>query len=664
MSAQQLILPDVVGTQCRSHRVCSPVAMPTRDEQLTERFGLPSFYPWQREAIDALLDDHRRVLVVAPTGGGKSLCYQFPATVLRGTSVVISPLIALMDDQVRSLNDRGIEATYLASTLDFDELRRREERLAAGHYCLVYIAPERLRKASLVSLLARLRPPFVAIDEAHCISQWGHDFRPDYLRIGEALEALGPTRVLACTATATPAVRHEILERLAMPVATTTVVLRGFARPNLHLEVEENDSMATRRGHAIRAVAQALGDPNSPGGAAIIYAGTRRNTETTAAALREKGWRCRPYHAGLDPALREEVSAAFADRSLDVVVATNAFGMGIDRPDIRCVVHIQAPGSIEQYYQEVGRAGRDGQPAHGLLISGSSDFGFRRRLLELSHTGEQGSVDPVHAKHQWNMFLDLMRYVEAGSCRHDFILRYFGDERETLGGCGHCDVCEELDGRDDGRRSDDLSEEDAIVVQKALAGVARLRGRAGLAALAASLHGADTERMRQLGLTRLSTHGLMSDRPQRWIMALLRRLMTAALVDLTAGDYPVPFLTAEGRATMMGELSPRIIVPPERVGRARPKRPARRKQAPSGLDKPRDGDLFEQLRAARRQAAEERGVPAYVVCHDRTLVEIATARPTSLAELELVHGMGPARIDAYGDLLLAVVRAVVEPAPP
>jgi ATP-dependent DNA helicase RecQ len=637
--------------------------MPTRDEQLTERFGLPSFHPWQREAIDALLDGSRRALVVAPTGGGKSLCYQFPATVLDGTSVVISPLIALMDDQVRSLTDRGIAASYLASTLDFEELRRREERLAAGHYRLIYIAPERLRKASLVSLLTRLRPPLVAIDEAHCISQWGHDFRPDYLRIGEALETLRPKRVLACTATATPAVRHEILERLAMPVASTTVVLRGFARPNLHLAVEENDSMATRRSHAIRAVAQALGEPTNPGGAAIIYAGTRRNTETTAAKLSEKGWRCRPYHAGLEPALREEVSAAFAERRLDVVVATNAFGMGIDRPDIRCVVHVQAPGSIEQYYQEVGRAGRDGQPAHGLLISGSSDFGFRRRLIDLSREGDRGVADPAHAERQWHMFLDLMRYVEAGSCRHDFILRYFGDEQETLGGCGHCDVCEELDARDDGAGDDELSEDDAIVVQKALAGVARLRGRAGLAALAASLHGADTERMRQLGLTRLSTHGLLSDRPQRWIMALLRRLLTASLVDLTGTDFPVPYLTAEGRATMTGELSPRVIVPPDSAGRARPKRRARRKQAPAGLEMPQDSELFEQLRASRRQAAETRGVPAYVICHDRTLVEIATARPTTVAELELVHGMGPARIDAYGELFLAVVRSVSEAIP-
>jgi len=661
MSVQQLALWDDVGTQCAGHRVCSRPAMPTRDELLTERFGLSSFHSWQREAIDALLEGGGRVLVVAPTGGGKSLCYQFPATELGGTTVVISPLIALMDDQVRSLRERGIAATYLASTLEFDELRRREQQLAAGRYRLVYVAPERLRKTALVQRLARLRPPLVAVDEAHCISQWGHDFRPDYLRIGEALEVLAPGRVLACTATATPAVRDEILQRLAMRSGDTTVILRGFARPNLHLEVEENDSMATRRSRGIRKVATALGEPSSPAGAAIIYAGTRRNTERTAAAVAAKGWRCQPYHAGLDASLRETVGADFAARRLDVVVATNAFGMGIDRPDIRCVVHIQAPGSIEQYYQEVGRAGRDGQPAHGLLISGSSDFGFRRRLIELSDPMNLEVPDPEHIERQWRLFLDLMRYVEAGSCRHDFILRYFGDERETLGGCGHCDVCEQLDEQGAAAGPGGPSDEDVVVVQKALSGVARLRGRAGLAALAASLHGADTERMRQLGLTRLSTHGLLSDRPQRWIMALLRRLMTAALVDVTASDFPVPFLTATGRDTMTGALPVRVVLPSEKVGRARPKKKKRAtKGAAAALVDASDAELFELLRASRMQAAQERGVPAYVVCHDRTLIEIATAKPTTVAELERVHGMGPARIEAHGERFLAVVRAAAE----
>lgn len=619
--------------------------MTALDGTLQQVFGLPSFRPWQREAITDLLEGDGRVLVVAPTGGGKSLCYQLPAVVLGGTTVVISPLIALMDDQVRSLRDRGVAATYLASTLDVDERRARERRLADGEYRLVYVAPERLRSGELLAVLRRLAPPLVAVDEAHCISQWGHDFRPDYLRIGQVLAALNPPRVLACTATATPAVRDEIVRRLSM--APARVVLRGFARPNLHLEVEEVDGMAARRKLVIQRVHTTLGEPRAARGAAIIYAGTRRHSATLAEQLSAVGWRCSAYHAGLDPSDRERVSAAFAGRDLDVVVATNAFGMGIDRSDIRLVAHLQAPGSIEQYYQEVGRAGRDGQPAYGLLISGVSDFGFRRRLISSSSDEVN---DAAYFDRQWHLFLDLMRYVEAGSCRHDFILRYFEDDKELLGGCGHCDVCERLDGVAGEQL---ISDEDAIIVRKALAGVARLRRRAGLAALAASLHGKNTERVRKLGLDTLSTHGILSPHHERWILSLLRRLMTAALVDVTAGDFPVPYLTGDGIAVMKSELPVRVILPPPDVGRRKRTRGSKRPAAPApdGVDL----QLFDLLKQVRTEQAKSRGVPAYVICHDRTLQDIAARKPRDHIELQQVHGMGPARIDAYGAVFLAVV---------
>ena len=619
------------------------------EETLQSKFGLTAFRPWQREAIGELLEGSGRVLVVAPTGGGKSLCYQFPAVVLGSITVVISPLIALMDDQVRSLSERGVAATYLASTLPIEELRAREERLARGDYRLVYVAPERLRSRGLVSLLHRLQPALVAVDEAHCISQWGHDFRPDYLRIGEVLETLKPPKVLACTATATPAVRDEIIARLCLAGKDPHVVLRGFARPNLHLAVEEIERMGQRQSFAMRKVEAVLGPPADPNGAAIIYAGTRKYSDSMAAMFAEAGWRAASYHAGLEPSVRERVSGAFADRKLDVVVATNAFGMGIDRPDIRLVAHVLAPGSIEQYYQEVGRAGRDGQPAHGLLLSGTSDFGFRKRLL--ASDGLETERDKALFDRQWAMFLDLMRYVEAGSCRHDFILRYFEDEEELLGGCGHCDVCEMLDGQD-GERA--LSEEETTVVRKALAGVARLRRRAGLTALAASLHGATTQRVRKLGLTDLSTHGILSEYSQDWIMSLLRRLMTAKMVDVTPGQFPVPFLTAHGVAVMKQKSPPRVLLPPERR-KPRVARTRRSKNAP--LPTNIDPTLYEALREARRLQASTRGVPAYVVCHDRTLMEIAARKPRDSAELGEVHGMGPARIDAYGAAFLEVVQA-------
>ncbi|MCA9696413.1 MAG: ATP-dependent DNA helicase RecQ, partial [Myxococcales bacterium] len=322
-------------------------------------FGHQSFRPGQREAVETLLDAGR-LLLVAPTGGGKSLTFQLPAVLLPGTTLVISPLIALMHDQVQSLQAIGVPATFLASTLDGDEARRRMRDIAAGAYKLVYVAPERLNFAGFRSLLHRVQVPLVAVDEAHCISEWGHDFRPEYMQIGTFIRELpGETKVLACTATATPVVRDEILEKLGLGEGTRQI-LRGFARPNLHLASEEVDGKTARKRIIFAAIDEALGAPTQPQGGVIVYAGTRAKTDEIAADVSARGWRCAGYHAGMDPDDRTRVSHAFAGGELDVVVATNAFGMGIDRPDIRAVIHFQPPGSIEAYYQEVGRAGRDG----------------------------------------------------------------------------------------------------------------------------------------------------------------------------------------------------------------------------------------------------------------------------------------------------------------
>lgn len=628
------------------------------DSALRKQFGLSAFHPWQREAIDELLSGRGKVVVIAPTGGGKSLCYQFPAAVLGGTSIVVSPLIALMEDQVRALTDRGVPATYLASTLDVDERHRRERAIASGEYRLVYVAPERLHSSALVESLARLRPPMVAIDEAHCISQWGHDFRPSYLRLGEVLARLAPERVLACTATATPLVRDEIQSRLGLAGSDTAVILRGFSRPNLHLSVIETDQAAQRRRRMLQALASALGQPSAPEGGAIVYAATRRNSEKVAETVADAGWQAAAYHAGLSAGVREEVNRRFAERELAVVVATNAFGMGIDRPDIRTVIHVQAPGSVEAYYQEVGRAGRDGQPAHGLLLTSSGDFGLRRRLIGYTPPEVDAAPNPEYVQQQWRLFLDLMRYVEAGSCRHDFILRYFGDEQETLGGCGHCDVCERLEAAGDADAGDrELSQDDTTVVRKALAGVARNQRRAGLTAVAEMLHGTDNERLRRLGLTSLSTHGILSSHPKAWLVVLLRRLVTAGLIDLTTSEFPVPFLTERGVAAMRGEEPVRMLLPPPDAGqlslRSRGGKTREPRPAPQGVD----AALFERLREARLDLARDRGVPAYVVCHDRTLLEIAAARPDTTEALADIYGMGPARLDSYGERFLTTVRA-------
>ncbi|MFW6049913.1 MAG: RecQ family ATP-dependent DNA helicase [Myxococcota bacterium] len=639
------------------------------DRRLEERFGLPAFRPWQEEAVREVLEGSGRVLVVAPTGGGKSLCYQFPASELPGTTVVISPLIALMEDQVRSLQERSIAATFLASSLDRDERLRRERALAAGRYRLVYVAPEALASDRVLALLASLSPPLVAIDEAHCISQWGHDFRPDYLRLGGILARLAPPRTVACTATATPVVRDEILQRLGLDPRGTRLVLRGFARPNLHLSARHVERPRDRRNEALAALARALGEPQWPRGGAIVYAGTRKGSERMAQEAERAGWRAAAYHAGLPPEERADVSRRFAARELHVVAATTAFGMGIDRPDIRLVVHTQAPGSIEELYQEVGRAGRDGQEATGLLLTSSTDFGLRRRLIE--GNGGDGAANRERAARQWALFLDLMRYVEAGSCRHDFILRYFGDEQETLGGCGHCDVCERLERRGEGADERAVTEEDALVVRKALSGVARAQGRAGLRAVADMLRGVRSARQRKLGLEALSTHGVLAERSDTWILALLRRLLTAGLVDLEGERSPVVRLTPRGVLAMKGEAPVRLLLPEDddadadadrRQAPPTSRRPASAPGALARLDAA-DAALFEALRAERRRLAQERGLPAYMVCHDRTLAHMASDRPTTRAGLATVHGMGPARLERWGDALLAVIRRHAQGAP-
>ena len=627
------------------------------DAFLRERFGLDAFRPWQREAIEALLQPPGRVLVVAPTGGGKSLTYQVPGALLDGVTLVLSPLVALMEDQVRALEARGVPATFIASTLEPDLRRHRESWMQRGRYKLVYAAPERLASEAFVEVLARSNLSLVAIDEAHCIAQWGHDFRPDYLRIGKLLERLRPPRVLACTATATPAVRREILEQLHLGDSCREI-LRGFARPNLHLAARSIEGVSEARGEVLAALGAALGEPRAPTGGAIVYAATRKQTEQWAETLRDKGWNAEAYHAGMEANRRTEVATRFAARSLDLVVATNAFGMGIDRADIRAVVHVQPPSSIEAYYQEVGRAGRDGAEAWGLLLCSGSDIALRRRLVT---TGSGGEPAPRElAERGWALFRELLRYLDARSCRHDFILRYFGDERELLGGCGHCDVCVAIDERDGDALAEAQRDETARTVRMALSAVARARQRAGMIAVAEMLRGIDGERTRRFGFTELSTFGLLREREHMWVMDLLRALLTAGWIDLTPTEHPVPLLTAAGAEVMRAQGPVRLTLPVDRDPRARkkvaaPKSPSRGAEGIEALD-PGTRERFERLRAHRAQIAKTKGVPAYVVALDRTLVEMASHPPRSSAELLGIFGMGPARVEMYGDGFLQVLR--------
>ena len=630
------------------------------------RLGYASFRPGQREAIETLLA-RRRLLLVAPTGGGKSLTYQLPASLWPGTSLVVSPLISLMHDQVEALTARGVAATFLASTLDGAEVRRRMARMAAGGFRLVYVAPERLTFPGFRGLLADLDCPLVAVDEAHCISEWGHDFRPEYLELGGLVAALPEARILACTATATPIVRDEIVARLGLPPETPQIV-RGFARPNLSLRALEIDGARSARSAVDAALVEALGGPGQGRGTAIVYAPTRRRAEEEAGRLGGLGWRVRTYHAGLSAAEREHAQRGFADGQAEIVAATNAFGMGIDRPDVRAVIHLGPPGSLEAYYQEVGRAGRDGAEALGLLLVSPRDLPLRRALLERG--GDGAPPDPAVVEHRWGLFLELIRWVEGGSCRHDAILRYFGDEAETLDGCGRCDTCLALAAPAAARDPDEI----ALVVRKALSGVARVQGRFGLQMAVKLVHGDADPRLERSGLTRVPTFGNLREHPEAWLLRLLRRCVAAGWVSFSGADRPVVVLTEEGRAVMKAERPARLLLPPLDAGRVRAAAPRAgepvtravprppRAETPGELD---EGDeaLFQALRRERLRVAQREGIAPFIVASDRTLRDIASLKPRSMDELRLAHGIGPHKAERYGPLWLEVVAGHPPPAP-
>jgi len=647
MADERLVFPEIV-----------PPTPPIDLDAGLHRLGFERFRPGQREAVQTLLDVGR-LLLVAPTGGGKSLTYQLPATLLPGMGLIISPLIALMADQVQSLGERGVSATYLASTLGGDEMRRRMAGMAEGIYDLVYVSPERLAFPGFRGLLSQQPLSLVAVDEAHCISEWGHDFRPEYLQIGELLRQLRPPRIMACTATATPVVRDEILDRLGLP-ADTPQLVRGFARPNLALRVAEVRRARERTIHVDAALAEALGRPGQARGTAIVYAPTRKASEHEAERLVGLGWRAAAYHAGLAGPQRDKVLRAFMADALDVVVATNAFGMGIDRADVRAVIHLAPPGSIEAYYQEVGRAGRDGQPAIGVMLVATQDIALRRRLLERDIDGV--FPEPAVVEHKWGLFLELMRWAEGGSCRHDAILRYFGDVEDELSGCGQCDVCRSLGG-------DEVDpEEVALVVRKALSGVARVHRRFGLHAAVKLLRGTEDPRLSRSGLDQTRTFGILSDRGEEWVTRLLRRCVTAGWVDFHGHEHPVLLLTPQGNAVMKGLQPARILLPSDEDARPKPVAPAERSAekaekaekaanaAAAAAELDDEGEvIFAALRAYRMERARADGVPPYVVASDRTLREIALLRPHSLDQLAQAHGIGPMKLEKYGEALLDVV---------
>jgi ATP-dependent DNA helicase RecQ len=606
-------------------------------------------YDWQREAVDALMRDGGRVLVVAPTGGGKSLCFQQPAVDLDGVALVITPLVSLMADQVAALEARGVPATYLASNLDAMEIARRTDRALSGGVKLLYIAPERLASERFVDeVISRLPLSLLAVDEAHCISHWGHDFRPDYLQLGDLVERLDPPRLIALTATATPDVRREIVERLHMPDAHQ--ILRGFARGNLELAVEECSGARNKEKRIAAELKQRLGKPKAGRGTALVYTGSRRNAEDVATAMRALGWRAEHYHAGMDGDERTRVQERFQAGGLDVVAATNAFGMGIDRPDIRLVVHHTLPESVEAYYQEVGRAGRDGEPARGLLLFADPDIGLRFQLMAKDGgSGEQ-------ALHRRELLRAMIAYGETTACRHDYILGYFEDTAEELGGCGHCDNC--IAARDGRLQPEPDEEQSAAVVRDALSAIRGLPFAVGAGVLASYLIGAGSAQVRKYDWQSRDKFGVLRDRREDWVRRLLRRFVAAGLLAVGT-ELSTLHITRRGADVMSGSRPNPVRLPPER----RPQLRVGAKAPPlePGTLDGHASSLFEQLKAWRRRRADADGVPAYVVFADATLRAIADARPASGDELTAISGVGPAKLERYGAQVLAEVREHASP---
>jgi len=588
--------------------------------ELGRVFGFPDFRPGQAEAVGALLSG-QDVLAVMPTGAGKSLCYQVPALVMGGLTVVVSPLVALMEDQVAALRLSGVAADTINSGRDRETNVAAWRRVAAGETSLLYLSPERLMTARMIAALQKIGPVMFAVDEAHCISRWGAAFRPEYEQLGDLRHAFPDARLAAFTATADPATREDIAAKLFG--REPEVLVAGFDRPNITLVVEPRSSWKEQLPGFLK---------SRPEESGIIYALSRKNVEEITAFLRDSGVNALPYHAGLDATERSVNQDRFMTDSPVVMVATIAFGMGIDKPDIRFVVHTHLPANIEAYYQEIGRAGRDGEPAEALMLFGLDDIRLRRRFIDEDSSGEDN-------KRREHKRLDaLVSYAEASSCRRVMLLGYFGDR---TGPCGNCDVC-----------LDPPVMMDATGPARLALSVVKATGeRFGAVHVIDVIRGSENQRIVELGHDRLAEHGAGKDRPKPWWQAFMRQLVSSGHLEIDIQGFGGLHMTASGRRILNGEdtFECREVL-------TRPTKSTRRQKADAPSLAPENEGLLTRLKAHRLELARQQNVPPYVIFHDKTLIAMAETRPANEDAFLDLPGVGKAKATKFADSFIAVMR--------
>ncbi len=608
--------PRPFGYPVGLSRSAPEAAISSLDDTLQRVFGYAEFRPHQREIIERVVggDD---ALVVMPTGGGKSLCYQIPALHRPGVAIVVSPLISLMKDQVDALRANGVSAAHFNSSLEPEDARAVLGRLHAGELDVLYVAPERLLAPGFLQRLEHVDVALFAVDEAHCVSQWGHDFRPEYVRLGELRSQFPRVPMIALTATADPHTRADIAARLGLEAAGH--YLTGFDRPNIRYTVVEKQK-------PYRQLADFLAGRDDQSG--IVYCLSRKRVETVAERLIERGHKAAAYHAGLSDRQRQWVQDAFLRDDIRVVVATVAFGMGIDKPNVRFVVHFDLPKNIESYYQETGRAGRDGLPAEALLLFGARDIATARLLIDNTENEERKRVE----LHKLNA---MVGFAESLSCRRRALLGYFGDHPDA--DCGNCDVCESPPERFDA----------TVDAQKALSCVYRVGQRFGMRHVIEVLRGADNQAIRRLGHDRLSTYGIGDHHSAPVWESILRQLIHRGYLVQDVANYSVLGLTEAARPLLRGE---------ETLELARPRVDARAIKRHEEEAGDFDAGLFRRLRDLRRRLAEEADVPPYVIFGDRTLREMARHKPDAPEGLLALYGVGEHKLERYGEPFLEAIR--------